>query len=82
MDESKILDMTYPFYQNTLRELGYRVQYEAISNLYGDSYVEKRSEIIEKCNPFLINIDEISDGISKHKHVTLGMLKSMGVIEK
>jgi hypothetical protein len=71
--------MSYIFYKSVLKELGYKIQYESISHLYGDSYAEKRSEIIEKYNPFMIDVTE--ENKSQGKRVTLGMLKSMGVIK-
>jgi hypothetical protein len=71
--------MSYLFYKDILRELGYKVKYEAISNFYGDSYATEREEIIEKYNPFLINIEE---GQKQNKRVTIGMLRSMGIQEK
>jgi hypothetical protein len=42
-------------------------------------YATEREEIIEKYNPFSIDIEEKEQG---HKRVTIGMLKSMGVTEK
>ena len=72
--------MTYPFYKSVMRELGYKIQYEAISNLYGDSYAKKRNEIVEKYNPFMMDdIDDVEK--STGKRLTLGALKNMGVIK-
>lgn len=71
--------MSYLFYKDILRELGYKIKYEAISNFYGDSYATEREEIIEKYNPLLMDIE---DEKQHHKRVTIGMLKSMGITEK
>lgn len=72
--------MTYPFYKDVLKEIGYKIQYEAISNLYGDSYAgAERSEMIEKHNPFNVKGDGQKENGQK---VTLGMLQQMGMISQ
>lgn len=53
-DEEQINDMSYVFFDDVLRELGYKLHFEAISNYAGNSFCEKSWDMIEKSNPFNI----------------------------
>ena len=54
VDEDEILNMSYPFFEDVLKELGYRLNYEAVVNYAGNSFCEKSGEMIEKSNPFRV----------------------------
>ena len=53
-DEEQINDMSYVFFDDVLRELGYKLHFEAISNYAGNAFCEKSWDMIEKSNPFNI----------------------------
>ena len=59
-DEEQINDMSYVFFDDVLRELGYKLHFEAISNYAGNSFCEKSWDMIEKSNPF--NIADTNGG--------------------
>ena len=52
VDEECINNMAYVFFDDVLRELGYRLNYEAIVNYAGNSFCEKSWDIIQRSNPF------------------------------
>jgi len=57
IDEEKINDMSYIFFEDVLTELGYKLNFEAIANYAGNSFVEKSWEMIQDSNPMMINGD-------------------------
>lgn len=54
VDEEQINDMSYVFFDDVLRELGYKLNFEAMANYAGNSFCEKAWDMIEKSNPFNI----------------------------
>ena len=52
VDEKQINDMSYVFFDDVLTELGYKLNFEAISHYAGNSFCEKSWDIIERSNPF------------------------------
>ena len=59
-DEEQINDMSYVFFDDVLRELGYKLHFEAIANYAGNAFCEKSWDMITKSNPF--NIAEANGG--------------------
>lgn len=59
-DEEQINDMSYVFFDDILRELGYKLHFEAIANYAGNAFCEKSWDMITKSNPF--NIAEANGG--------------------
>ena len=55
IDEEKINNMSYLFFQDVLEELGHKLSYEAVVNYAGNSFVEKSWDMIQDANPF--NVD-------------------------
>lgn len=45
--------MTYIWFQSVLEALGKRLNYESISNLYGNSFAKDSAKIIQSANPLL-----------------------------
>jgi hypothetical protein len=43
--------MSYLFFHDVLEELGYKLDYEAIANYAGNSFVEKSWDMINESNP-------------------------------
>ena len=60
VDEEQINNMSYVFFDDVLRELGYKLNFEAVVNYAGNAFCEKSWDMIEKSNPF--NIAENNDG--------------------
>mgnify|MGYP006867959715 CR=1 FL=1 len=52
VDEECINNMAYVFFDDVLRELGYRLNYEAIVNYAGNSFCERSWDMIQRSNPF------------------------------
>lgn len=55
VSEIKINDMTYVWFNLVLEALGKRINFESISNLYGNSFAQKSQEIIQSANPLVKN---------------------------
>jgi len=60
VDEERINNMSYVFFDDVLRELGYRLNFEAIVNYAGNSFCERSWDMIQKSNPF--NVADSRDG--------------------
>lgn len=55
IDEEQINEMSAVFFNDVLRELGYKLNFEAISHYAGNSFCEKSWDMIEKSNPFHVH---------------------------
>ena len=60
VDEERINDMSYVFFDDVLRESGYKLNYEAVANYAGNAFCEKSWDMIQKSNPF--NVAEARSG--------------------
>lgn len=56
VDEEQINNMSFVFFDDVLRELGYKLHFEAIAHYAGNAFCEKSWEMIEKNNPFNIAV--------------------------
>lgn len=72
VDEERINNMSYVFFDDVLRELGYRLNFEAIVNYAGNSFCEKSWDMIQKSNPF--NVADLRDS----SHVLTGLASFIG----
>lgn len=63
VDEEQINNMSYLFFEDVLEQLGHKLNYEAIVNYAGNSFVEKSWDMIQDTNPMLIN----ENGVSSRK---------------
>lgn len=54
VEEEKIDEMSYIFFENVLEELGHKLSYDAIVNYAGNSFVEKSWDMIMDSNPMMI----------------------------
>ena len=45
--------MAYIWFQSVLEALGKRINYESISNLYGNSFAKDAAKVIQASNPLL-----------------------------
>ena len=54
VEEERINEMSYIFFEDVLSELGHKLSYEAIVNYAGNSFVEKSWDMIMDSNPMLI----------------------------
>lgn len=55
VDEEQLNNMSYVFFDDILRELGYKLIYDAIVNYAGNSFCEKSWDMIQESNPFNVN---------------------------
>ena len=80
VDEDKINNMSYVFFQDVLEALGKRIKFESVSNMYGKTVFDKKdgkaiNSIIENSNP-------LSKPSTSNSAATLiGMPGQMTVIE-
>ena len=51
VDEEKIDNMSYVWFNNVLKALGKRIAFESISNLYGNSFAKDANKYIQEANP-------------------------------
>lgn len=63
MDEDKINDMAYVWFNLVLEALGKRLNYESISNLYGNSFAKDAGKHIQAANPLTKNGGSNNSGI-------------------
>ena len=63
VDEDKINNMAYIWFNLVLEALGKRLNYESISNLYGNSFAKDSAKIIQAANPLLKNGGKQGGGI-------------------
>ena len=55
--------MTYVWFNLVLEALGKRINYESVSNLYGNSFAKDASKIISSANPLLKHGGASSSGV-------------------
>lgn len=58
VDENLINEMSIPFFDDILEELGHKLIYDAVVNYAGNSFFEKSWEMIQEHNPFAVAEDE------------------------
>lgn len=46
--------MSYVFFEDVLEELGHKLNFEAIANYAGNSFMEKSWDIITEANPMMM----------------------------
>lgn len=54
VDENQINEMSYIFFEDVLEQLGHKLNFDAIVNYAGNSFVEKSWDMIVDSNPMLI----------------------------
>lgn len=57
VDEDRINNMSYVFFDDVLMELGYKLNFEAVSNYAGNSFCAKSWDMITTSNPFNVATD-------------------------
>ena len=55
--------MAYIWFNAVLEALGKRLNYESISNLYGNSFAKDSAKIIQAANPLLKNGGKVNTGV-------------------
>jgi hypothetical protein len=75
VDEEKIMNMSYIFFDDVLSTLSKRVNYDAVVNYAGNSYMPKSGEIIAQHNPF--NAHENKSGTAMNS--IAGLLAKGGI---
>ena len=56
--------MPYIWFQAVLAALGKRINFESISNIYGNSFAKDSAKIVQAANPLLKNGGKSSAGIA------------------
>ena len=55
--------MAYIWFNMVLEALGKRLNYESISNLYGNSFAKDSAKLIQAANPLLKNGGKVNTGV-------------------
>ena len=55
--------MTYIWFNSVLEALGKRINYESISNLYGNSFAKDSAKAIQAANPLIKNGGKVDTGV-------------------
>ncbi len=63
VDENKINDMAYIWFNSVLEALGKRINYESISNIYGNSFAKDAAKIVQAANPLLKDGGKANTGV-------------------
>jgi len=66
--------MAYVWFQAVLEALGKRINYESISNLYGNSFAKDSAKIVQAANPLLKNGGKPNTGV-------MGLMGQIKVVE-
>ena len=54
IDEEQIYNMSYVLFSDILEELGHKLNFEAIANYAGNSFMEKSWDMIMDANPMMM----------------------------
>ena len=71
--------MSYIDYQDIIREIGVKLNYESICHLLGNSYAENAGEAISEASPFNVKTDK--EKINSTPKPTMDMLMGLGLIK-
>ena len=63
VDEDKINNMAYIWFNSVLEALGKRINYESISNIYGNSFAKDSAKIVQSANPLVKNGGKPNTGV-------------------
>ena len=55
--------MSYVWFNSVLEALGKRINYESISNIYGNSFAKDSAKIVQSANPLLKNGGKPATGV-------------------
>lgn len=77
--EEELLNMSYVMYTNILSEITRKQQYEAVTNLYGNSFVSDAFEKVEKYNPLS---DLTGGGSEKPQRLTREAIEALKGINR
>lgn len=74
VDEEKINNMSYLWFQDVLHALGKRINFESISNLYGNAFAKDAGKMVPAANPLLKNGGKVNTGV-------MGLMGKIKVVE-
>ena len=67
--------MAYIWFNSVLEALGKRINYESISNIYGNSFAKDSAKIVQSANPLLKN------GGSASNTGVMGLMGQIKIVE-
>ena len=56
--------MSYVWFQSVLAALGKRINFESISNIYGNSFAKDSAKIVQAANPLLKEGAKVNTGVA------------------
>ena len=66
--------MAYIWFNDVLEALGKRINYESISNIYGNSFAKDAAKIVQASNPLLKNGGKPNTGV-------MGLMGQIKIVE-
>lgn len=55
--------MAYIWFQSVLQALGKRIEFESVSNLYGNAFAKDAGKIVHAANPLVKNGGKVNTGV-------------------
>ena len=80
VDEDQINNMSWIFFEAILEELGHKLNYEAVINYAGNSFVSDSWNMIQDMNPMLVG--EGKHMSSKQKNDMIAFFSNAKIVEK
>lgn len=75
IDEQKIYEITYPFFNALIKEISLQLNYQATANLLGNAYAgESGIELVNNSNP--MNFNENGKSTKKNR-ATISSIKAL-----
>jgi len=66
--------MSYVWFQSVLAALGKRINFESLSNLYGNAFAKDAGKLVPAANPLLKNGGKVNTGV-------MGLMGNIKIIE-
>ena len=73
LTQNQILNLEYPFFVEAVKALQYRINYESVSHVLANPFVENAWDMVQEANPFVMKKE-------KKSKVTLQALHDLGLI--
>lgn len=74
INEDEINEQSYIWFNSVLESLGKKLNFESISNLYGNSFAKDAAKVIQSANPLLKNGGKRNTGV-------MGLIGQIKVID-
>jgi len=80
IDEEQINNMSYNLFNDIIEQLGIKLNYDAVINYAGNSFVEKSWDMIQDSNP--MNVTDSKNGSKRSQKSLVDFFSKAKVVEK